>query len=168
MDGFSLIGVDAWDRRFLWLERTASRGHNNGLAFKALAVARADAERRRLGVPQDLQGLDHFPIMEGWVKGLDLLEQGIDNPARTLAESPERHRSVFRIKLRALAARLRQNIDQMGFDIKEAKLEHSKEPGRPSADNNDVVFILSLIPCSGLSSKRSGFIVALAREPIWI
>ena len=141
VDGFSLIGVDVWDRWFLWLERTSPRRDDNGLALKALVIARADAERRRLGVPQNLQGLNHFPIMEGWVKGLDLLEQGID---QSLPGHLRKARNVidrfFGIKFRALATRLRQNIDQMGFDIKEAKLEHSEEPGRPSADNNDVGF----------------------------
>src|SRR5450631_746286 len=141
MDGFSFIVVDAGDRWFLRLERASPRRHDNGLAFEILSAAGADAERRRIVAPQNLQGLDHFPVMKGWVKRLDLLQQSVDQLlAGDFRETRNIIDRLFGIKLRALAARFWQDIDQMGFDVEETKLEHGEETGGTGADDDDIGF----------------------------
>ena len=45
---------------------------------------------------------------------------------------------LFRIKLGALATDLVEDVDQVRLHVEQAKLEHSKEPARPCADDERV------------------------------
>ena len=47
---------------------------------------------------------------------------------------------LFRIKLGALAAGTIENIDHMGAQIEQTKLEHGKEADRAGANNNHICF----------------------------
>ena len=47
---------------------------------------------------------------------------------------------LFRIKLRALAADLVENVDEVALHVEQAKLEHGEQADRPGADNDNVGF----------------------------
>src|SRR4028118_1121058 len=70
---------------------------------------------------------------------LDLPHQVLDE---TLARDDRETRNVvdrlLRVKLRALAADLRQDVDQVRLDVEEAELEHGEEADRPRPHDDDV------------------------------
>jgi hypothetical protein len=85
--------------------------------------------------------LDHLAEMKLRIERLDLLHQRIDEALRA------GHRDagnvvdrLFRIKLRALAADLVENVDEMRFHVEQAEFEHGKQADRTGADNNHVCF----------------------------
>jgi hypothetical protein len=85
------------------------------------------------------EGSSHLAEIELRLERLDLLEQpigqlltGADRKAGDVVDG------LLGIKLGALAAGPVENIDNMRLQPREAELENSKEPDRPSSNNNNI------------------------------
>ena len=73
------------------------------------------------------------------VEGLDLLQQRVDQTLRAgIGNAGNVVDRLLRIKLRALAADLVENVDEVRLHVEQAKLEDGKEADRPRADNDNV------------------------------
>ena len=92
-----------------------------------------------LGRAENLQPVDHLVQMKLRPERLDLLHQIVD---QLLAGDDREAGNVvdrlFRIEFGALAAGLRQDVDQMALDVEQPQLEHREEADRPGADDRDV------------------------------
>ena len=79
--------------------------------------------------------------MKGGIEGLDLLQEIVGQPLsgddRQAGNVVDR---LFRIKLGALSAGARQDVDQMRADVEQPQFEHREQPGRTGADDDDVRF----------------------------
>ena len=134
----AFIGLDARHRRTLGLERAAACRDHDNLAFEHLTGIGRHAKQR---IADLLDALDHFVEMKSGVERLDLLHQGVREAL------PRHHRNsgnvvdrLLRIKLRALAAELVENIDEVNLHIEQAQLKYREQPARAGADNQDVRF----------------------------
>jgi hypothetical protein len=91
------------------------------------------------GVAERLDLLHHLAHMEHGRKRLDLLDKIVDEPLRRdFGETGNIVDRFLGVKLGALAAGLRQDVDQMALDVEETQLEHREKAGRPRADDDDV------------------------------
>ena len=138
MHGLAFIRLDAGDRRPLRLERSAARGNDHDLGFELLALIGLHPEQR---IADLLHRLHHLAEMVLRIERPDLEQQRIDETLRA------GHRKagnvvyrLLRIKLRALAADLVEDVDQMRLHVEQAELEHREEADRPGADNENVGF----------------------------
>jgi hypothetical protein len=77
--------------------------------------------------------------MELGAKGLDLLEQAIDEFLRS-ADGQRRDvvDRLVRVELGALPARVSQRVHDVGLDAEQPELEDLEETRRASADDHDV------------------------------
>ena len=77
--------------------------------------------------------------MERRLKRLDLLRQRVDQPLagddRIAGNVVDR---LLRIELGALAADLRQNVDEMGLDVEQPELKNGEQADRAGADDDGV------------------------------
>ena len=109
----------------------------NVVPFSAVLTRNSGAS----GVPMGLDALHHLVEVEGRMERLDLRHQVVDEP---LARHHGKARNVvdrlLGIELGALAADLRQDVDEMAFDVEEAEFEHGEQAHRPCADDDDVGF----------------------------
>src|ERR1700677_3361378 len=133
------VGVEPWDRRPLRLERPPARRDKNGLGFDRLFVVGADAKQGPLGRAQNLHSFDHLGKMKLRTEWLDLLHEIID---KLLSVDHRKAWNVvdrlLRIELRALAARFRQDVDEVRLDVEQTEFEHRKQADGPGADDRDV------------------------------
>ena len=90
-------------------------------------------------VPENLHPLDHLAKVKLRPERMDLLHQIVDEllpvdhrEARNVVDR------LLGIELGALAARFRQNVDQMRLDVEQAEFEHGEQADRPGADDRDV------------------------------
>ena len=124
MDRGSFIRLDAGDWRPL--------GHE---------AAAAGRDHDHAGDDLGFQRGRHFAEMEGRTERLDLFHQPF---GQFLAADDGKTGNVvdrlFRIELGALPARTVEDVDQMGFEIQESKLEDGKKAGRPGPYNRGIGF----------------------------
>src|SRR4029453_8770290 len=103
-----------------------------GFAQKALAGIRGDAKARRLRRAHGLEAFDHLGEMERGMERLDLPEQVVDELlAGDDRESGDVVDRLLRIELGALAADLRQDVDEGGLDVEETEFEPREQAHRP-------------------------------------
>ena len=77
--------------------------------------------------------------MEGGMKRLDLLHQGVGETVASDERNPgDVVDRLLRIKLGALAADLVEDIDEVRLDIKQAKLEHREQADRARTDDQSI------------------------------
>ena len=92
-----------------------------------------------LGRAEKFEAVDHLAEMELRPERMDLLHQIVDE---FLAGDDRKAGNVvdrlLGIEFRALAAELRQDVDQMALDVEEAEFEDREQPDRPGADDRDV------------------------------
>ena len=90
-------------------------------------------------LPSVLDRLDHFAEVEHRLERLTLREKLVDDllagDARVAGNVVDR---LLRIEFGALAARLRQDIDEVASDVEKAEFEDGEEPDRSGADDHDV------------------------------
>src|ERR1700722_8110194 len=138
MHGVAFIRLDARNRRPLRLERTTAGRDDQDLALKHFALIRRHAEQR---VADLFDLLDHFAEMELRLKILDLQQQRINKSLRAgIGNARNVVDRLLGIKLRALAADLVENIDEMAFHIEQAELKYREQADRPRTDNDNVSF----------------------------
>ena len=150
----AFVGLDAGDGRTLGLERSAAGGDDDDLGLEFLALIRAHAKQR---IADLLYGLHHLAEMILRAEGLDLLQQIIDQPLRArMGNSGNVIDGLFRIKLRALAADLVENVDEMRLHIEQAEFEHREQANRPRADDHNVGLnrFSHMVSCSSLFDGR--------------
>src|SRR5271156_5536782 len=138
-DALVFVGVEPRDRRPLRLERSPARRDKHGLGFDRLFVVGADAKQGPLRRAQNLHPFDNLGKVKLWTEWPDLLHEIVD---KLLSVD---HRKAWNvvdrllgIELRALATRLRQNVDKMRLDVEQAEFEHPKQADWPGADDCDV------------------------------
>ena len=134
-----LVGVETGEGRLLRLERSAARGDEQSLGLDRLIVVGSDAKQRRVRRPENLHPLDHLAEVKVRPERMDLLHQIVDE---FLSVDHRKARNVvdrlLGIEFRALAARLRQDVDQVGPDVEQAQFEDGEQADRPGADDRDV------------------------------
>jgi hypothetical protein len=134
-----LIGLDAGDRRLLGQEGAAAGGDDHAFGLEDGAGIGGEAEARGVGRAERLERGDHLAEMEGRGEGLDLLDQIVDE---ALAGDDRKARNVvdrlLGIEFGALPADLGQDVDEMGPDVEQSKLEHRKQPARARANDHDI------------------------------
>ena len=139
MHAAALVGLDAGDRRLLGLERAAAGRDHEGLAAQVLPKARAHQEQRCLRRAERLDRLDHLAEVEHRLERLALGHQLVDDllagDAGIAGNVVDR---LLGVELRALAARLGQDVDEVATDVEQAELEHGEEPDRPGADDHHI------------------------------
>src|SRR5580658_10470039 len=138
-DAFVLVGVEPGDRRLLGLERSATGANEHRFGLDRLVVVGPDTKQRPLSRPDDFHSFNHLAEVKLGPERMDLLHQVVDE---LLSRDHRKPRNVVNrllgIEFRALAARLRQDVDQMTSDVEKAEFEHGKQPDRPGADDGDV------------------------------
>ena len=131
-----LIGLDPGNRRTLGLERAAAGGNHDDFDLEDFSAIGGDPKQR---ITDLLDRLHHFLKMEGCPERLDLRHQSVAEPlagdVRNAGNVVDR---LFRIKLRALAADLVQNIDHVRLHVEQPKLEHGEQAARSGADDQYV------------------------------
>ena len=138
-DTLVFVGVEPRDRRPLRLERSPARRDKHGLRFDRLFIVGSNAKQGPFRRAQNLHSLDHLGKVKLRPERMDLLHQIVD---QLLAVD---HRKAWNvvdrllwIEFGALAARLRQDVDEMRFDVEQAEFEHRKQADWPGADDRDV------------------------------
>jgi hypothetical protein len=134
----ALIELDFRHGRALGLEGTATSRDDDDLGDENLVRIGLDAET---SVFQLLKCGDHGRKMELRIERCDLLQEiGGEILSGDFGQTGNIIDRLFRIKLGALAAGTIENIDHMGAQIEQTKLEHGKEADRAGADNNHICF----------------------------
>src|SRR5262249_8333924 len=132
----ALVGLDAGDGRTLGLERAPARRDHDRLDLEHLAAIGGDAEQR---IADLLDLLDHALEVERRAERLHLPHGRV---AESLASNGRNAGKVvdglLRIELRALAADLVEDIDDMRFHIEQPELEHREQPAWPRAHDEDI------------------------------
>ena len=109
--------------------------------FAARTVSASVSTRKRLpsSAANGRDGRHHLVEVEGRGERRNLLLQIVD---QLLAGDDGKAGNVvdrlLRIKLGALAADLRQNVDDMRLHVEQAEFEHGEQADRPGADDGDV------------------------------
>jgi hypothetical protein len=102
-------------------------------------IVGGDAKQGSLRRAQNLHSLDHLGEVKLRPEGVDLLHQIVD---KLLSVDHRKARNVvdrlLGVQFRALAARLRQDVDQMALDIEKTEFEHGKQAYWPGADDRDI------------------------------
>ena len=137
-DRFSLIRLDAWDRRALRLERAATGGDDEDLALELGALVGLHAEQ---GIADLLHRLHHFSEMELRIERLNLLQQRIDEALRAgVGNAGNVVNRLLRIEFGALPADLVENVDEVTLHVEQAKFENGEQPDGPRTNNDNVCF----------------------------
>ena len=71
----------------------------------------------------------------GWICFMQIVDEAL---RRDLGEAGNVVDRLLRIKLGALAAGLRQDVDQVALDVEQPEFEHGEQARRPGADDDDV------------------------------
>ena len=138
-DRGALIGLDAGDGGLLGLERAAAGRNQDHLALEHGAGIGGDAEARVGVVAQHLDRLHHLALVEHRAERLALLDEVVDEAlAGDHGEAGNVVDRLFGVELRALAARLAEDVDQMRLDVEQAEFEHGEEADRPHPDDHRV------------------------------
>ncbi len=100
-------------------------------------IQRGAQEERVIG--QRLQFDHFFAEVEIGLERPDLFQQTVD---QLLGAAHRQRRDVIdgfiRVKLRALAARMLEGIDEVGVNTQQPEFEYLKQPAGPGADNHSV------------------------------
>ena len=92
-----------------------------------------------IAVRKLVQDFRHLAEMEGRVERRDLFQQPVCQVLpRNYGPGGNVVNRFFGVEFGALAARLIQNIDQMGLHIEKAEFEHREKPDWPRADDNHI------------------------------
>ena len=130
------MAVEAVDLQPARLERADAAGDDHRLGDEALAGRRGDVEA---AVVASRQRVHLLVEMKAGAERLDLLQQ----PLGQLAPGAVRHgRDVVDrlvgVELEALAAGMRQRVDDCGAHLLQAELEHLEQADRAGADDQRV------------------------------
>ncbi len=132
---------DAGDRGFFRHEGAAARGDDDDFGFEDFAGVGGEFP----AVSRLFEGFGHFLEVELRGEGRDLFEQAggqvvacDDRPSGDVVDG------FFGVKLRALAARFIEDVDEGAFHIQQAKFEGAEKAAGACADYENICFVLGL------------------------